>query len=197
MLTRPPDFVAPVEIAAGMVWPPVQQYALIDTPLAHHGPRPHQPPRRHRRAVGTLQPVAARQPAAAFPLPRSATDIATPGPHNRPLAFPYNLWHSSQWTVNQASALLICSAERAREAGVPSDRWVLPHVALHVAESVTLTARRDLHAWPAMEVLGRAAARASRPAAARLPLADVYSCFPAAVRVQQRSSGSTPRARRP
>ena len=41
-------------------------------------------------------------PAAAFPRRRSATDIATPGPHNRPLAYPYNRWHSSQWTVNQA-----------------------------------------------------------------------------------------------
>ena len=31
--TRPPDFVAPVELAAGIVLPPVQQYALIENAL--------------------------------------------------------------------------------------------------------------------------------------------------------------------
>ena len=34
VLMRPPDFVAPVEIAAGMVWPVAQQYALIENALA-------------------------------------------------------------------------------------------------------------------------------------------------------------------
>ena len=57
--------------------------------------------------------VAQTNPDAAFAQPRTATDIATPGPRNRPLAFPYNVWHASQWTVDQSSALLICSAEHA------------------------------------------------------------------------------------
>ena len=75
---------------------------------------------------------------------------------------------------------------------MPADRWVFPHVALHVSEAVTLTARRDLHAWPAMGALGRAAAaRLGRPLA-ELPMAEVYSCFPAAVRVQQRALGLDP-----
>jgi acetyl-CoA C-acetyltransferase len=102
------------------------------------------------------------------------------------LAFPYNLWHSSQWTVNQSSALLVCSAGAAAAAGVPPDRWLFPHVALHCSSAVTLTARRRLHAWPAMGVLGRAAAaRLGRPLR-EIALAELYSCFPVAVRVQQR-----------
>ena len=193
IITRPPDFVAPVEIAAGIVWPPVQQYALIDTALAHHE---HQPTAAHRDDIARLwarfNQVAQRNPAAAFPAPRSATDIATPGPKNRPLASPYNLWHSSQWTVDEADALLFCTAAIARAAGVPADRWVFPRLALHVSESVTLTARRHLHAWPAMEVLGRAAAKRLARPLADIAIADVYSCFPAAVRVQQRSLGLDP-----
>ena len=192
-VTRPPDFVAPIEIAAGIVWPPVQQYALIENALAHHE---QQGTSAHLGDVAALwsrfNRVAQDNPLAAFPLPRSAADIATPGPKNRPLAFPYNKWHVSQWTVDQAAALLICSAERAQAAGVPTDRWIFPHVALHVSEAVTLTARRDLHAWPAMGALGRAAAaRLGRPLAA-LSIAEVYSCFPAAVRVQQRELGLDP-----
>ena len=171
VLTRPPDFVAPVEVAAGIVLPPVQQYALIENALAAAD---QLPPERQRDEIAALwarfNTVARDNPEAAFPQPRDAAAIATPGPHNRPLAFPYNRWHASQWTVDQSSALLICSAERAREAGVAPDRWLFPHVALHSSEAVTLTARRHLEAWPAMAVLGRAAARAPRPPAARHPL---------------------------
>ena len=193
VLTRPPDFVAPVEITAGMVWPPVQEYALIDNALGASLGLPSDQQRDEIAALwARFNAVAVDNPAAAFPQRRSAADIATPGPHNRPLAFPYNRWHSSQWTVNQASALLICSAERAREAGVPPERWLFPHVALHSSTAVTLTARRHLEQWPAMEVLGRAAmVHLDRPLH-ELRLAEVYSCFPAAVRVQQRALGLDP-----
>jgi acetyl-CoA C-acetyltransferase len=193
VLTRPPDFVAPVEVAAGIVWPPVQQYALIENAL---GASRRLPPERQRDEIAALwarcNAVATGNPEAAFPRPRAAADIARPGPHNRPLAYPYNRWHASQWTVDQASALLICSAERAREAGVPPDRWLFPHVALHCSEAVTLTARRRLEEWPAMGVLGREAARRLGRPLRDLRLAELYSCFPAAVRVQQHELGLDP-----
>ena len=167
VLTRPPDFVAPVEIAAGIVWPPVQQYALIENALAA---ALHLSSERQREEIAALwarfNAVAAHNPEAAFPQPRDAADIATPGPHNRPLSFPYNRWHSSQWTVDQASALMICSAERARAAGVPPERWLFPHVALHSSEAVTLTARRRLEA-----VAGHGGARPCRGDAPRPPVA--------------------------
>jgi acetyl-CoA C-acetyltransferase len=188
--TRPADFVAPIEIAAGIVWPVVQQYALIENALAAHE---HLTPARQRDDIGRLwarfNEVAVGHPAAAFPAPRSATDIATPGPKNRPLAFPYNLWHSSQWTVDQAAALLLCRADVAAAAGVPRDRWVFPLVALHSSQAVTLTAREHLWDWPAMAAMGRLAEAALGQPLGELPLAEVYSCFPAAVRVQQRVLG--------
>jgi acetyl-CoA C-acetyltransferase len=192
-MTRPPDFVAPVEMAAGIVVPPVQQYALIENALAAHEGRD---PRSHRDDVATLwarfNQVARSNPLALFPTPRSAADIANPGPKNRPLAAPYNVWHASQWTVDQGSALLFCSARRAEASGVPRERWVFPHVALHVSEAISLTARRDLHAWPAMAALGRAAATHLGRPLSEIPVAEVYSCFPAAVRVQQRELGLDP-----
>jgi acetyl-CoA C-acetyltransferase len=193
VLARPPDFVAPVEIAAGIVWPPVQQYALIENALAASL---HLSSERQRDDIAALwaryNAVAVHNPEAAFPQRRAAADIAAAGPHNRPLAYPYNRWHSSQWTVNQASALLICSAERAQEAGVPPERWLFPHVALHSSAAVTLTARRFLEEWPAMGVLGRVAAQHLGQPLREIRLAEVYSCFPAAVRVQQRALGLDP-----
>jgi len=190
LVARPPDFVAPIERAAGIVLPPVQQYALVENALAAatHLTRDEQ-----RDEIATLwarfNAVAAHNPDAAFGAPLSADEIATPGPGNRPLAHPYNRWHASQWTVDQSSALVICSVARARSAGVPPDRWLFPHAALHCSAAVTLTARRELSAWPAMAVLGRAAERHLGRPLRDIGLAEVYSCFPAAVRVQQRALG--------
>ena len=192
-LTRPPDIVAPIEQAAGIVLPPVLQYALIENAL---GSDEHLSAEEQRDQIAELwarfNAVAAHNPEAAFPEPRSAAEIATPAPGNRPLAYPYNRWHASQWTVDQSSALVICSAEQARAAGVPPERWLFPHVALHCSEAVTLTARRRLSAWPAMTVLGRTAEHHIGPPLRERRLAEVYSCFPAAVRVQQRALGLDP-----
>lgn len=187
-VTRPPDFIAPIESAAGIVWPVVQQYALIENALAAHE---HRAPDAHLGEVAALwarfNEVAQGNPLAAFPTPRTAEFIATPAVKNRPLAHPYNLWHSTQWTVDQAAALLFCSAERAAATGIPRDRWVFPRVALHASQAITLTARANLFEWPAMRVLGRAAAAHLGRPLREIEVAEVYSCFPAAVRVQQRA----------
>jgi acetyl-CoA C-acetyltransferase len=193
--SRPPDFVAPIELAAGIVVPPIQQYAMIENALAADE---HVGVEEHHRQIDELwarcNAVATRNPEAAFPAPMSGAELATPGRGNRPLAFPYNRWHASQWTVDQATALIICSAGRAAEAGVPRDRWLFPAVALHSSAAVTLTARRHLGAWPAMQVLGDAATRHLGLPLQEIELVELYSCFPSAVRVQQRALGLDPAA---
>lgn len=189
--TREPEFIAGAEVAAGAVVPPVQQYALIEQALCHHeaaqgGTALADAPAEIAALWARSNEVARHNPAAAFPEPRTAEEIMAPGPGNRPLALPYNRWHASQWTVDQAAALLLCTAGAARRHGVPPDRWVFPLVALDANHSVSLSRRRFLHRWPAMAVLGEAAAeRLGRPLA-DVEVAEVYSCFPAAVRVQQR-----------
>ena len=125
------------------------------------------------------------------PSPSRWTPGRSPPPRraNRPLAFPYNKWHATQWTVDQAAALVFCSVEAATRLGVGADRWVHPLVGLHSSHAVSLLARRRPHTWPAMGVLADAAgARIGRPVA-EAEIVEVYSCFPAAVRVQQRALG--------
>ncbi len=184
---RPGPLLEPIEVAHRL-WDPVQQYAMIENALrAADGLSPAA----HRTQISELwarfNAVAQSNPRAAFPAPLDAAAIATPSPANRPLALPYNKWHAAQWTVNQAAALLLCSAETAAHAGVPPDRWVFPLVGIESSHAVSLLRRREPHTWPAMTVLGRAAAeRIGRPLADAEVL-ELYSCFPAAVRVQQRS----------
>lgn len=184
--------VDPVEIATGL-WEPVQQYAMIDNALRYAEGRSLAEHRRELAALGArCNLVAQGNPAAAFPQPMDAAAIDTPSATNRPLAFPYNKWHVSQWTVDQAAALVLCSVDAARRYGVPADRWVFPLVGIESSHAVPLVRRARPEAWPAMGVLGRAvAARLGRPVAA-VEHVELYSCFPAAVRVQQRELGLDP-----
>ena len=179
------ELVARPEIETGAV-APVQQYAMIDNARrAANGWSLDE----HRDDIAALwhgfNRVAGDNPLADFATPMSADDIREPGPRNRPIAFPYNKWHNSQWSVDQAAALVFCSVAAADELAVPRDRRVFPHVGLESSLSLSLSRRADLHRWPAMGVLGRAAAKHCGVAVADMDHVELYSCFPAAVRVQQ------------
>jgi acetyl-CoA C-acetyltransferase len=183
---RPGPLLESVEVTHRL-WDPVLQYAMIENALrAADG----QDLTEHRREVAELwaafNRVARSNPEAAFGEPLDAEQIATPTEINRPLAFPYNRWHASQWTVDQAAALVLCSVGAARRLGLPSDRWVFPLVGLESSHACSLVRRRNLETWPAMGMLGRAAAERTGRPLGEAEVIEVYSCFPAAVRVQQR-----------
>ncbi|HXQ59829.1 MAG TPA: hypothetical protein VN799_07010 [Acidimicrobiales bacterium] len=189
VMNREDDFMARPEINAGLTQP-VLQYALIENALgAAEGVGIDE----HRASIARLWErfniVARSNPDAAFPTARSAAELATASAENRPLAFPYNKWHASQWTVDQAAALVMCSVEAARAHHVPLDRWLFPLVGIDASHAVSLSRRRDLHRWPSMAVLAEAAAgRTGRPLD-EIEHIELYSCFPSAVRVQQRELG--------
>ncbi len=183
------EIMAEAEIAAG-IWSAVEQYACIDAAL-RYSERQSVPD--HLDSIASLwhqfNKVATLNPDAAFGAPRSAEFLRVAGEGNRPLAFPYAKWHSTQWAVDQAAALVLCSVGLARELGVPTDQWVFPRVALESSLSVSLTKRAEMGRWPAMKVLGDAAAAHLQQPLNQVQYAEVYSCFPAAVRVQQRELG--------
>jgi acetyl-CoA C-acetyltransferase len=183
------EFLARPEIEAGL-YAPVEQYALMESALrAHDGLTIEQ----HRREIAELcarfNAVARTNPDAAFPIETNATALAELGTGNRPLAFPYGKWHASQWTVDQAAALLLCSVEAAERYGIDRERWLFPLVGIESSASVSLTKRRDLHRWPAVRVLAEAAAGHIGHDLSECAHQEVYSCFPLAVRVQQRELG--------
>lgn len=183
------DIVDPVEINAGLVDPPAA-YAVIDCALrAAEGLTLEE----HHRQIDDLwsgfSRVAAGYPHAAFPTERSPEWLRTPSDRNRPIAFPYNKWHCSQMYVDQAGAVLVGGLGSAEEAGVDPRRIVFPSVALESSFTVPVIRRRQMHRWPAMELLGRAAATHLGDNLSAIPHLEIYSCFPAAVRVQQRALG--------
>lgn len=184
------EIVAPGELAVRLV-DAVHQYAVIENGRRAAEGRSIDD---HLDDIATLwagfNAVARRNPHAAFASPpRDAAFLRAAGPDNRLLAWPYAKWHSTQWTVDQAGALLLCSAGAAAAHGVPRDRWLFPLVALESSFALSLSRRRELHRWPAMRVLGEHAAAHIRRPLREIEHIDLYSCFPVAVRVQQRELG--------
>ncbi len=183
------EIISQLEIQAGLTMP-VSQYALIENALrAAEGKTVEA----HRREVAELwagmSRVAATNPTAWDPEVRSAEQVGEPGPRNRMLAFPYTKLEVSQWNVDQAAGLVLCSVAAAEAAGVPRERWVFPLAVVDSDHMVALTRRAELHRCPGFAVAGARALEHAGRQPGDVSHRELYSCFPAAVRVQQRELG--------
>ena len=137
---------------------PIQVYPLFENALrAKHGHSIAE----HQREVGELcerfSSVAARHPNAWFPEARSAEEIATPGPANRMVGFPYPKFMNAIMEVDQGAALLMTSESHARELGIPEDRWVYHLGGGEAFDHWFFTERVNYHSSPAIGIAGRRA----------------------------------------
>ena len=182
------DILHPVEIERELAWP-VRQYAVVEQAL---GAADGMDPAAQQAVVdemwARLASVSTGNPWAWSPGPVAAEDLA-PSAANPMLATPYTRRHTSNWNVDQAAALLLCSAATASAAGVPRDRWVFPWAGVESNHMVPLVARADVGSCPAIAIAGEAAAAATGVAPADADHVDLYSCFPVAVRLQARAFG--------
>lgn len=183
------EIISPLEIQSGLTLP-VSQYALVENALrAAEG----QSLGAHRDDVAELwagmSRVAVSNPQAWIPEERAASELRDPGPRNRMLAFPYTKWLVSQWNVDQSAGLVLCSAATAQAAGIPRGRWVFPLAVFDSEYMVPLTRRADLHRCHGFEIAARRALEHTGREPGDLAHMELYSCFPSAVRVQQREIG--------
>lgn len=184
------EFMADAEVAASL-WDPVAQYALIDSALARHeGRSPSELLADVSDLWSRFAAVAADNPNAGFAgPPHTAADLARTTDANRLLAFPYNKWHSTQWALDHAAALLVTTEDLALARGLSPDALLHPQVALDSSWGISLSRRAEPHRWPTMELMGRLAEEHLGRPVGDVGLIEAYSCFPAAVRVQQRALG--------
>ena len=141
----------------------------------------------HQAAMGTLlarfAAVAATNPLADRRAGYSAEQIATPGPGNPTIAFPYTRLMSANAYIDQGAAVIVTSLAQAKALGVPRDRWVFLHGCADAHDHWHVTERRDFFSSPAMpEVFGQALAMAG-VTLADIDIFDIYSCFASAVQV--------------
>jgi len=87
-----------------------------------------------------------------------------------------------------AAGSIICSVERARSLGVPTDRWVFIHAGTDGVDRV-MSERRDLVTSPAIGIAGSLALELAGTTAEEVDHIDLYSCFPSAVQLACRELG--------
>jgi acetyl-CoA C-acetyltransferase len=186
------------EVAAGLA-PPVCMYALIETAVrAAEGSTPEAHLTRIAGLWSRFSAVAAENPNAWIRRRYTSNEIATAATENRLVSAPYTKLLTANIQVNMASGLIVTSAEAARRAGVPKDRWVFIHAGAQAEDEWHVTERDRLAASPAIETLGRAVLRHAGVAIDDIAHVDLYSCFPSAVQIAARELGlATDRPDRP
>jgi acetyl-CoA C-acetyltransferase len=107
---------------------------------------------------------------------RRHSRFATPSARNPMLAFPYTKLHNSSWNVDQAAALLFCSAAASRVlSALHAERWIFPRASSESNHMLALSERvRSCIACPGARIAGQRALEALRARCAR---AGLWSSF--------------------
>jgi acetyl-CoA C-acetyltransferase len=160
---------------------PIQVYALFEN--ARRGQRGLDRAA-YRLEMGRLfapfTEVAAANPHAMSPEARSAEDLAAVTAENRLTSDPFPRRMVARDQANQGAALLLTSVGKARELGVPEDRWVYLLGGADVKERTPME-RQDLAHSPASAMAVRQALDVAGSSLADIDAFDLYSCFPIAV----------------
>ena len=114
-----------------------------------------------------------------------------PDPANgdRMVSTPYRKRHCSQWNVDMAVAILLCSTAAADDAGIDLDQRVHPLAVVESQAMIPVSRRADLHRSPQVAAVGADLARRTGVAPADADHLELYSCFPSAVRIQAEELG--------
>ena len=100
------------------------------------------------------------------------------------VGFPYTKAMNSNWDLDQAAALILCSVAAAEAAGVARDRWVFPWSGTDAHDTMLFSERDNFWSSP-----GHPHRRAGRPSSwpggsvDDVAHVDLYSCFPSAVQI--------------
>ncbi|MDJ0785692.1 MAG: acetyl-CoA acetyltransferase [Myxococcota bacterium] len=156
----------------------------------------------HRAALGRLYEhfarVAADNPNAWFPTAHTAEEIATPSETNRLIASPYTKYMNAVMEVDQAAAVVVTSASRARALGIDMDRWThLWGCGEATEEPWFVSERADLSRCPSQHRAIEGALAEAGIDADEVDAFDLYSCFPVAVELACEALGIGPDDSRP
>jgi acetyl-CoA C-acetyltransferase len=147
----------------------------------------------HMKAMGRLferlAAVARDNPLATRREGYSANRLATISQDNRWICFPYPRLMNANAMIDQAAAVLVTSVEKAREWGIPPERWVFLHGCADGTDTWVVSERERLDASPAIRGCARIAFDMAGKSVADVDAFDLYSCFPSAVEVAMKEIG--------
>jgi acetyl-CoA C-acetyltransferase len=185
------------ETAVGLL-APIYNYALLETAVQARTGRGRD---EHARAIASLwsrfSEVAAENPHARIRTTFSADELLATGPGNRLVSAPYTKLLTANIQVDQATGLIMCSAQAARDAGIAVERWVFPLAGAYAADEWFMSERSELAASPAIAACGEAVLTHARAGIDDVAYIDLYSCFPSAVQIACSELGLDPAERTP
>jgi acetyl-CoA C-acetyltransferase len=177
------DPIHPGEHAVGLSLP-IHYYPLFENALRRRYRRTlAEHTERISRLWSAFSEVGAGNPYAWRPTALTPEQIAEVGPDNRMICFPYPKLMNADMGVDMSAAIIVTSAQAARAAGVPRERWVFPWAGASSHDHWHVGHRAELSESPAIAANGRAVLRASGLGIGDVDHLDLYSCFPSAVQV--------------
>jgi acetyl-CoA C-acetyltransferase len=180
---------SPVERDRGIQMP-VQMYPMFETAIraaAGEGIDAHR--RRIAALWARFAEVARDNPYAWVRSAPTAEQIATAGPSNRMIGFPYPKMMNSNNDVDQAATVVMCSVAKAEALGIPRDKWVFIHAGTDCHEHLFVSHRNTFAETPAIRIGGARALELAGIGIDDVSLVDLYSCFPSAVQLGAASLG--------
>jgi acetyl-CoA C-acetyltransferase len=179
----PRSGVTPYEARHGLNRP-INTYPLFENALRA---RDHRSVADHQARLGRLfapfTKVAAGNPEAWFPVERTAEELVAVSEKNRMVGFPYPKLLNAIMEVDQSAGVIVASERKARELGVPEDKWVYLHGCADAADLWFPLDRQNFHSSPAMRLTGQRALEMAQVGLDRMDFIDLYSCFPVAVEI--------------
>ena len=127
--------------------------------------------------------VAASNPLADRRQGFTAEEIAGVGPDNPYIGFPYTKLMNSNAFIDQSAAIILTSVAKAKELGIPEEKWVYLHGCADAFDHWYLSDRKNLYSSPAMSKVAREAFEMADCTLDDMDALDLYSCFPSAVQI--------------
>lgn len=133
--------------------------------------------------------VAAANEGAWIRKAVSAEEILTPGPDNRPLAFPYTKLTVANSSVNQGAGFLVASLAEARRRGIPESRLIYVGMGAAAKEDPSILRRDRYDRSSSMDTAIRRTLELNRMTGADFDHVELYSCFPCVPKMARRVLG--------
>ena len=121
--------------------------------------------------------------------PYAKEEILKTSKKNKMLAYPYNKLHCTSWNVNQSAAMIICSEELANELEIDNKKRVYPISSSENNHMIAIQQRPKLYESLGMTYAANSINKMIERLDIKLDAYDLYSCFPAAIKMFTKSIG--------
>jgi acetyl-CoA C-acetyltransferase len=193
-LVRGADLCHPIAVRLGASIPTAIYPFYENATAAHWGLTPRQAQQESALLWSRYSAVAESNQYAWRRRRMSPDEVATPGPDNRLIAWPYTRSMVANPSVNMGAAVLLTSVDHARRLGIPEARWVYVWGGAAAREPRDYLQRDQYHRSSAQDVVLETVLAQVGGDGGLFEALELYSCFPVVPKMARRTLGLAPGA---